>query len=110
HPGRRRLGMARWISVSMTTTVLLLAAAGLHAQVSIADLTHRSSIIFSGTVERAHSETDEIPADDRNVVVRVERVLDTPAATGLLSAGGGLGGSEGSGGLCAERVAARAFA
>jgi hypothetical protein len=66
------------------SAALILASFPLAAQQSIPDLTRRSSLIFSGTVEKERASTKGVPADDRTVVVRIDRVLDNPPWIGLL--------------------------
>src|SRR5260221_11609711 len=82
HPMEAR--MPRTIPIRLMAVVALLAALPLQAQLGIAELTRRSSIIFSGTITAAHGTTDGVPADERNATVRVDRVRDTPAAIGIL--------------------------
>lgn len=53
-------------------------------QMSRATLVQRSDIIFIGTVTQVGAAADrEVPASDRNVVVRVDQLLEKPAAVAL---------------------------
>src|SRR5437773_2614991 len=70
------------------STVLVAIAMGfafpLHAQTSIADLTRRSSIIFSAKIEKAHGTTNGVSAGESDAIARVDRVLDAPKEIGIL--------------------------
>ena len=68
-------------SAMLVAVILAFPGSAAVAQMSRASLVKQSDIIFIGTVTKVGAVADpEVPASDRTVVVRVERVLEKPAA------------------------------
>jgi len=71
-------------STMLVAAILALPGSAAVAQMSRASLVKQSDIIFIGTVTKVGAVADpEVPASDRTVVVRVDRVLEKPAAVAL---------------------------
>jgi len=68
-------------SAMLVAVILAFPGSAAVAQMSRASLVKQSDIIFIGTVTKVGAVADpEVPASDRTVVVRVDRVLEKPAA------------------------------
>src|SRR5256885_17048576 len=68
----------------MLLAVALALSASAAAQLSRAALVKQSDIIFIGPVTQAHAvAVPEVPASDRTIVVRIDQVLEKPAAVAL---------------------------
>src|SRR5438270_5063986 len=68
----------------MLLAVALALPGSAAAQMSRAALVKQSDIIFIGTVTQVHAvAVPEVPASDRTIVVRVDQVLEKPAAVAL---------------------------
>jgi hypothetical protein len=71
-------------SAMLLAVILALSGSAAVAQMSRASLVKQSDIIFIGTVTKVGAVADpEVPASDRTVVVRVDQVLEKPAAVAL---------------------------
>jgi hypothetical protein len=71
-------------SAILLAVILALPGSTAVAQMSRASLVKQSDIIFIGTVTQVGAVADpEVPASDRTVVVRVDQVLEKPAAVAL---------------------------
>jgi hypothetical protein len=71
-------------SAMLLAVALALPGAGAAAQMSRATLVKQSDIIFIGTVTQVGAvAAPEVPASPRTVVVRVDNVLEKPAAVAL---------------------------
>src|ERR1700758_4023360 len=71
-------------SAMLVAVILALPGAAVVAQMSRASLVKQSDIIFIGTVTQLGAVADpEVPASDRTVVVRVDQLLEKPAAVAL---------------------------
>src|SRR5881409_2512959 len=68
----------------MLLAVALALPGSAAAQLSRAALVKQSDIIFIGTVTQVHAvAVPEVPASDRTIVVRIDQVLEKPAAVAL---------------------------
>ena len=71
-------------SAMLVAVILAFPGSAAVAQMSRASLVKQSDIIFIGTVTKVGAVADpEVLASDRTVVVRVDRVLEKPAAVAL---------------------------
>src|SRR5207244_8965618 len=68
----------------MLLAVALALPGSAAAQLSRAALVKQSDITFIGTVTQVHAvAVPEVPASDRTIVVRIDQVLEKPAAVAL---------------------------
>ena len=71
-------------SAMLLAVLLAVPGAAALGQMSRATLVKQSDIIFIGTVTQVGAvAAPEVPASDRTVVVRVDQVLEKPAAVAL---------------------------